>query len=54
MYDGRNEVGVGLLARPLDEPGGALELHPGGEPPYPRTPSGTGPSDLADSGTDVA
>jgi len=31
-----------------------LELHPGGEPPHPRMPSGTGPSELADSGTDVA
>jgi uncharacterized alkaline shock family protein YloU len=31
-----------------------LELHPGGEPPTPRPPGGLGPSDLADSGTDVA
>jgi uncharacterized alkaline shock family protein YloU len=31
-----------------------LELHPGGEPPVPRSPTGPGPSDLADSGTDVA
>ncbi len=31
-----------------------LVLHPGGEPPQPRPPSGLGPSDLADSGTDVA
>jgi uncharacterized alkaline shock family protein YloU len=31
-----------------------LELHPGGEPPAPRPPAGLGPSDLADSGTDVA
>jgi uncharacterized alkaline shock family protein YloU len=31
-----------------------LELHPGGEPPHERPPSGLGPSDLADSGTDVA
>jgi uncharacterized alkaline shock family protein YloU len=31
-----------------------LELHPGGEPPRPRPPTGLGPSDLADSGTDVA
>ena len=31
-----------------------LELHPGGEPPHPRPPSGPGSSDLADSGTDVA
>ncbi len=31
-----------------------LELHPGGEPPQPRPPTELGPSDLADSGTDVA
>ena len=31
-----------------------LELHPGGEPPQPRAPTDLGPSDLADSGTDVA
>ncbi len=31
-----------------------LELHPGGEPPQPRPLSGLGPSELADSGTDVA
>ena len=31
-----------------------LELHPGGEPPQPRPPSGLGPSDMAESGTDVA
>lgn len=31
-----------------------LELHPGGEPPAPPKPPGLGPSDLADSGTDVA
>jgi uncharacterized alkaline shock family protein YloU len=30
-----------------------LEMHPGGEPPQPPPPSGLGPSDLADSGTDV-
>ena len=30
-----------------------LELHPGSEPPRPRPPTGVGPSDLADSGTDV-
>ena len=30
-----------------------LELHPGGEPPHPRPHDGVGPSDLADSGTDV-
>lgn len=30
-----------------------LELHPGGEPPSPPPPPGVGPSDLADSGTDV-
>jgi uncharacterized alkaline shock family protein YloU len=30
-----------------------LELHPGGEPPQPHHPTGVGPSDLADSGTDV-
>jgi uncharacterized alkaline shock family protein YloU len=30
-----------------------LELHPGGEPPHARPPSGPGPSDLADSGTDI-
>jgi uncharacterized alkaline shock family protein YloU len=32
----------------------SLDLHPGGEPPGPSSPSGLGPSDLADSGTDVA
>lgn len=31
-----------------------LELHPGGEPPQRRPPTELGPSDLADSGTDVA
>jgi len=31
-----------------------LELHPGGDPPQPRQHPGLGPSDLADSGTDVA
>jgi uncharacterized alkaline shock family protein YloU len=31
-----------------------LELHPGGEPPHPREHPDLGPSDLADSGTDVA
>ena len=31
-----------------------LELHPGDEPPHPRPPAELGPSDLADSGTDVA
>jgi len=31
-----------------------LELHPGGEPPRPALHEGVGPSDLADSGTDVA
>jgi uncharacterized alkaline shock family protein YloU len=30
-----------------------LELHPGGEPPHPPAASGVGPSDLADSGSDV-
>jgi uncharacterized alkaline shock family protein YloU len=30
-----------------------LELHPGGEPPHPRPPAGVGPSDMAESGTDV-
>ena len=30
-----------------------LELHPGGEPPSPPQHPGVGPSDLADSGTDV-
>jgi uncharacterized alkaline shock family protein YloU len=30
-----------------------LELHPGGEPPHAPPPSGPGPSDLADSGTDI-
>ncbi|HET9851766.1 MAG TPA: Asp23/Gls24 family envelope stress response protein [Candidatus Limnocylindrales bacterium] len=30
-----------------------LELHPGGEPPEPPARPGLGPSDLADSGTDV-
>jgi hypothetical protein len=32
----------------------SLDLHPGGEPPTLPPPSGLGPSDLADSGTDVA
>ena len=32
----------------------SLEIHPGGEPPAPPAHSGPGPSDLADSGTDVA
>ena len=31
-----------------------LELRPGGEPPQPPAHTGLGPSDLADSGTDVA
>ncbi len=31
-----------------------LEIHPGGEPPQPRDRTDVGPSDLADSGTDVA
>ncbi len=31
-----------------------LELHPGGDPPTPREHPDLGPSDLADSGTDVA
>jgi uncharacterized alkaline shock family protein YloU len=31
-----------------------LELHPGGEPPQPHAPKELGPSELADSGTDVA
>jgi uncharacterized alkaline shock family protein YloU len=31
-----------------------LELHPGGEPPAPPDHPDFGPSDLADSGTDVA
>jgi uncharacterized alkaline shock family protein YloU len=31
-----------------------LEAHPGGEPPQPPPPGGVGPSDLADSGSDVA
>lgn len=31
-----------------------LEIHPGGEPPQPPPHPGLGPSDLADSGTDVA
>ena len=31
-----------------------LELHPGGEPPPQRPTNELGPSDLADSGTDVA
>jgi uncharacterized alkaline shock family protein YloU len=31
-----------------------LELHPGGAPPHSRPPSGVGPSDMAESGTDVA
>ena len=30
-----------------------LEIHPGGEPPQPPARPGLGPSDLADSGTDV-
>ena len=30
-----------------------LEVHPGGDPPRPPTKPGVGPSDLADSGTDV-
>lgn len=30
-----------------------LEIHPGGEPPHPPAAPGLGPSDLADSGTDV-
>lgn len=30
-----------------------LELHPGGKPPSTPPPNGLGPSDLADSGTDV-
>ena len=32
----------------------SLELHPGGSPPTPPQRPGLGPSDLADSGTDVA
>ena len=32
----------------------SLELHPGGEPPAPPAAPGLGPSELADSGTDVA
>jgi uncharacterized alkaline shock family protein YloU len=31
-----------------------LELHPGGEPPHRHVADEVGPSDLADSGTDVA
>lgn len=31
-----------------------LKAHPGGVPPAPRERRGLGPSDLADSGTDVA
>jgi uncharacterized alkaline shock family protein YloU len=31
-----------------------LELHPGGEPPQRHLPAELGPSELADSGTDVA
>jgi uncharacterized alkaline shock family protein YloU len=31
-----------------------LEVHPGGEPPRPPVHDGVSPSDLADSGTDVA
>jgi uncharacterized alkaline shock family protein YloU len=31
-----------------------LEIRPGGEPPTPPERDGLGPSDLADSGTDVA
>ena len=30
-----------------------LEIHPGGDPPQPPARPGLGPSDLADSGTDV-
>ena len=30
-----------------------LEIHPGGEPPQPPSRPGLGPSDLADSGTDI-
>jgi uncharacterized alkaline shock family protein YloU len=30
-----------------------LELHPGGDPPQPPSRPGLGPSDLADSGSDV-
>jgi uncharacterized alkaline shock family protein YloU len=30
-----------------------LELRPGGDPPHAQAPVGPGPSDLADSGTDV-
>ena len=30
-----------------------LEIHPGGEPPQPPSRPGLGPSELADSGTDV-
>ncbi len=30
-----------------------LEIHPGGEPPQPPQRPGLGPSDLADSGTDI-
>ena len=30
-----------------------LEIHPGGEPPQPPSHPSLGPSDLADSGTDV-
>jgi uncharacterized alkaline shock family protein YloU len=32
----------------------SLEPHPGGEPPRPAPSAGLGPSDLADSGSDVA
>ena len=32
----------------------SLELHPGGEPPQAHVAPGVTPSDLADSGTDVA
>jgi uncharacterized alkaline shock family protein YloU len=32
----------------------SLEIHPGGEPPTPPAHSDPGPSELADSGTDVA
>ena len=32
----------------------SLDLHPGGQPPAVPPPAGLGPSDLADSGTDVA
>ena len=32
----------------------SLEIHPGGDPPAPPPHADPGPSDLADSGTDVA